>query len=246
MRQKTAGHSPAPPLAAGAACIPAGVNPRRGPQVAGGDSQVCPSRHPATRQDLWSAQLIVRAVPGGLCRVWKPERARQCTDPGRGPVRARGDGGRVQLGRSGVPAHRAAPQSGVRGRGWFSPWCWCPIPGPATRLDMAWGASTGPACRSPSSTASSRSRARCVPDVAASRWPTHGLFDGKSGMRLVCDVPAAPRGPRLGDVGIPGGPLGPQLKFVIVSVVAVPVCFAVGYAVTRLPGVGRVVVGPRH
>jgi peptidoglycan/LPS O-acetylase OafA/YrhL len=36
-------------------------------------------------------------------------------------------------------------------------------------------------------------------------------------------------------------PLGAELKFVIVSVVAVPVCFAVGYAVTRLPGVGRVV-----
>jgi glucans biosynthesis protein C len=36
-------------------------------------------------------------------------------------------------------------------------------------------------------------------------------------------------------------PVGAQLKFVLVSVVAVPVCFAVGYAVTRLPGVGRVV-----
>ena len=36
-------------------------------------------------------------------------------------------------------------------------------------------------------------------------------------------------------------PLGAQPKFVLVSVVGVPVCFAVGYAVTRLPGVGRVV-----
>ena len=36
-------------------------------------------------------------------------------------------------------------------------------------------------------------------------------------------------------------PLGAGLKFVLVSVVAVPVCFAVGYVVTRLPGVGRVV-----
>jgi peptidoglycan/LPS O-acetylase OafA/YrhL len=36
-------------------------------------------------------------------------------------------------------------------------------------------------------------------------------------------------------------PLGPEIKFLLVSAVAVPVCFAVGYAVTRLPGVGRVV-----
>ena len=36
-------------------------------------------------------------------------------------------------------------------------------------------------------------------------------------------------------------PLGPELKFLVVSAVAVPVCFAVGYAVTRLPGIGRVV-----
>jgi glucans biosynthesis protein C len=36
-------------------------------------------------------------------------------------------------------------------------------------------------------------------------------------------------------------PLGAPLKFLVVSVVAVPVCFAVGYALTRLPGVRRVV-----
>ena len=36
-------------------------------------------------------------------------------------------------------------------------------------------------------------------------------------------------------------PLSAELKFVIVSLVAVPVCFTVGYAVTRLPAVGRVV-----
>jgi peptidoglycan/LPS O-acetylase OafA/YrhL len=36
-------------------------------------------------------------------------------------------------------------------------------------------------------------------------------------------------------------PLPPELKFLVVSVVGVPVCFVVGYAVTRVPGVGRVV-----
>lgn len=36
-------------------------------------------------------------------------------------------------------------------------------------------------------------------------------------------------------------PLSAEFKFVVVSLVGVPVCFAVGYAVTRLPAVGRVV-----
>ncbi|HEX5770216.1 MAG TPA: hypothetical protein VFY11_04570, partial [Nocardioidaceae bacterium] len=34
--------------------------------------------------------------------------------------------------------------------------------------------------------------------------------------------------------------LAPEAKFVVVAVLAVPVCFAVGYAVTRIPGVSRV------
>jgi hypothetical protein len=34
---------------------------------------------------------------------------------------------------------------------------------------------------------------------------------------------------------------GPEVKFLLVSLVAVPLCFVVGYAATRLPGVRRVV-----
>lgn len=34
--------------------------------------------------------------------------------------------------------------------------------------------------------------------------------------------------------------LAPEAKFVVVAVLAVPLCFAVGYAVTRIPGVSRV------
>jgi surface polysaccharide O-acyltransferase-like enzyme len=34
--------------------------------------------------------------------------------------------------------------------------------------------------------------------------------------------------------------LGPALKFLVLSLVAVPTCFLIGYAVTRLPGVSRV------
>jgi glucans biosynthesis protein C len=32
----------------------------------------------------------------------------------------------------------------------------------------------------------------------------------------------------------------PEIKFVLVSLVAIPTCFAVGYALTRLPGVNKV------
>jgi glucans biosynthesis protein C len=35
-------------------------------------------------------------------------------------------------------------------------------------------------------------------------------------------------------------PFAPELKFVVVAAVAVPVCFTVGYALTRLPLVSRV------
>ncbi|HEU4513892.1 MAG TPA: acyltransferase [Nocardioidaceae bacterium] len=34
--------------------------------------------------------------------------------------------------------------------------------------------------------------------------------------------------------------LAPELKFAVVAALAVPLCFVVGYAVTRIPGVGRV------
>lgn len=35
-------------------------------------------------------------------------------------------------------------------------------------------------------------------------------------------------------------PAAPEIKFVVVSAVAVPACFAVGYALTRLPGTSKV------
>lgn len=36
-------------------------------------------------------------------------------------------------------------------------------------------------------------------------------------------------------------PASPEAKCVVVAVVAVPACFVVGYALTRIPGVSRVV-----
>ena len=35
-------------------------------------------------------------------------------------------------------------------------------------------------------------------------------------------------------------PLTPEIKFVLVSAAAIPGCFAVGYGLTRLPGVSKV------
>lgn len=35
--------------------------------------------------------------------------------------------------------------------------------------------------------------------------------------------------------------LAPALKFLTLSVLAVPACFLIGYALTRMPGVSRIV-----
>ncbi|MFE6507343.1 acyltransferase family protein [Nocardioides sp. NPDC057767] len=73
------------------------------------------------------------------------------------------------------------------------------------------------------------------------RWPTHGPLMAKAGRGSYATYLLHPVVLVSVMLAFRVVPLGAQLKFVIVSIVAVPVCFAVGYAVTRLPGVGRVV-----
>jgi glucans biosynthesis protein C len=73
------------------------------------------------------------------------------------------------------------------------------------------------------------------------RWPTHGPLMAKAGRGSYATYLLHPVVLVSVMLAFRVVPLGAGLKFVIVSVVAVPVCFAVGYAVTRLPGVGRVV-----
>ncbi|GAB2698648.1 acyltransferase family protein [Thalassiella azotivora] len=73
------------------------------------------------------------------------------------------------------------------------------------------------------------------------RWPTHGPLMGKAGRGSYATYLLHPVVLVSLMLAFRVVPLGAQLKFVVVSVVAVPVCFTVGYAVTRLPGVGRVV-----
>lgn len=73
------------------------------------------------------------------------------------------------------------------------------------------------------------------------RWPTHGPLMAKAGRGSYATYLLHPVVLVSVMLAFRAVPLAAELKFVIVSVVAVPVCFAVGYAVTRLPGVGRVV-----
>jgi peptidoglycan/LPS O-acetylase OafA/YrhL len=73
------------------------------------------------------------------------------------------------------------------------------------------------------------------------RWPTHGPLMTKAGRGSYATYLLHPVVLVSVMLAFRALPLGAELKFVLVSVVGVPVCFAVGYAVTRLPGVGRVV-----
>ncbi len=73
------------------------------------------------------------------------------------------------------------------------------------------------------------------------RWPTHGPLMAKAGRGSYAAYLLHPVALVSVMLAFRAVPLGAELKFVVVSAVAVPACFAVGYAVTRLPGAGRVV-----
>lgn len=73
------------------------------------------------------------------------------------------------------------------------------------------------------------------------RWPSHGPLMTKAGRGSYATYLLHPVVLVSVMLAFRVVPLGAQLKFVLVSVLAVPVCFMVGYAVTRVPGVGRVV-----
>ena len=73
------------------------------------------------------------------------------------------------------------------------------------------------------------------------RWPTHGPLMDKAGRGSYATYVVHPVVLVSVMVVFRVVPLGSELKFLLVAVVAVPVCFAVGYVLTRLPGVGRVV-----
>lgn len=73
------------------------------------------------------------------------------------------------------------------------------------------------------------------------RWPTHGPLMAMAGRGSYATYLLHPVVLVSVMLAFRGLPWAAEVKFVVVSVVAVPACFAVGYAVTRLPGAGRVV-----
>ncbi|MDO9498087.1 MAG: acyltransferase family protein, partial [Nocardioides sp.] len=73
------------------------------------------------------------------------------------------------------------------------------------------------------------------------RWPTHGSLMEKAGRGSYATYVSHPLVLVSVMVAFRPLPLGAELKFVMVTAVAVPLCFGVGYLLTRLPGVSRVI-----
>lgn len=73
------------------------------------------------------------------------------------------------------------------------------------------------------------------------RRPTHGPLMGKAGRGSYATYVLHPVVLVCVMLAFRSVPLAAEVKFLVVAVVAVPVCFTVGYAVTRLPGIRRVV-----
>jgi glucans biosynthesis protein C len=72
------------------------------------------------------------------------------------------------------------------------------------------------------------------------RWPTHGLLLGKAARGSYATYLLHPLVLTTIMVTLAPLPLPPELKFVLVSLLGVTACFTVGYALTRVPGVSRI------
>lgn len=72
------------------------------------------------------------------------------------------------------------------------------------------------------------------------RWPVHGPLLAKAGRGSYATYVVHPVVLVSVMLAFRVLPLPPEVKFPIVALLAVPTCFAVGYAVTRVPGVRRV------
>lgn len=73
------------------------------------------------------------------------------------------------------------------------------------------------------------------------RWTTHRLWLEKAGRASYATYLLHPLVLTGVMVGLGWVPLGPELKFFLVAVIAVPACFVVGHLVTRMPG-GRLLL----
>lgn len=72
------------------------------------------------------------------------------------------------------------------------------------------------------------------------RWPNHGPLMTRAGRGSYATYVVHPVVLVAVMLAFRVVPLGPEVKFVLVAAVAVPACFTVGYALTRLPLVRRV------
>jgi glucan biosynthesis protein C len=72
------------------------------------------------------------------------------------------------------------------------------------------------------------------------RWPTHGPVLGKAGRASYATYVSHPLVLTAVMVASASVALAPEIKFVLVAAVGVPVCFVAGYALTRAPGISKV------
>jgi acyltransferase-like protein len=72
------------------------------------------------------------------------------------------------------------------------------------------------------------------------RWPAHGVMLGKAARASYATYVTHPL--VLTSVMVAFAPvaLAPEIKFVLVAAAGVAACFAVGYALTRVPGISKV------
>lgn len=73
------------------------------------------------------------------------------------------------------------------------------------------------------------------------RWPTHGVLLAKAGRGSYATYVVRPLVLVPVMLAFRPLPLAAELKFVAVAAVAVPLCFAVGYLLTRVPGLSKVI-----
>jgi glucans biosynthesis protein C len=72
------------------------------------------------------------------------------------------------------------------------------------------------------------------------RWASHGPLLGKAGRASYAAYFIHPLVLTSVMMLLAPVPLAPEIKFVLVAAAAIPACFAVGYALTRLPGTSKV------
>jgi surface polysaccharide O-acyltransferase-like enzyme len=72
------------------------------------------------------------------------------------------------------------------------------------------------------------------------RWPTHGALVGRAARGSYAAYLVHPLVLTAVMVVLAPAPLVPEVKFALVSVAGVVACFLVGFGLTRLPGVSRV------